>query len=885
MKITLLELTNFAAIYVGLRRERLRLDFSKFDNIITIIVGEMGSGKTTILSQLHPWSNIGVLDERNSDQMIRSEKDGIKHIIFKDGDDVFDIVHKYTWTKDHHSTKSFFKFNGEELNPNGNVSSFKDLVTRFMGVDQSYLRITRLGPNVSNLIDMPWNQRKSYVASIIENVDIYTNILVEIRNMIKTCDAELSALTKQVMGVTDEALATMKIQLIELDKAITDTSSKSYVVYADIQQISYENTSILAKYDNDIKSAKEKTSDRLSRYRNKQSDLQSKLSELDNGLDINKVIMDIGGISANIDTTKQNRSLLEEQYNSLSVQISQLETKKMNSADSRYLQDLVSNYEDLVKKVSLYNEQLANYKVILSSAEINNLIADIRTLDELIFNTRAYNKKIVESIITSKYNDPVSYAKEQTTKLQDRIIRLKRQISNLRFIDSYDVTSELPKVTMDTCLICPYYTTHPNVAKQMNSGKLEAKLKSINDEISECQSRIDLYEDYAVVKSKIDQCTKLYYSIKPNVQKLGALKTADINSILLAEKSVWYDYDKIITELELAVNYNDRNVISSKLIELKAEIDKYQNLNLDEVVNQIRDKSDLLADTKAAIRECDETITKLDDELAHLNELMNNYGIIDDMKNDLAVVEKLISDDDLLLDEINKDMSKLSTNEADLLDLKSRFDQLQQNYEEDKRNYEKLSNTINIIETSKTQINDLQEKKYIYELIKDASSPQTGIPLLYVQLFLNDCISITNQLISMVLDESVEIMGLDLSKPDMKIPYRKNGQIMEDVKSASQGERAAISLALSFAFMHKCLAMNKGDFNYNILLLDEIDAPFDSNARDKCIQILAQQIKVNNVEQVFFITHNDRYDGYPVNVIATSDSPNIRKDVPLLKVY
>lgn len=885
MKITLLELTNFAAIYVGLRRERLRLDFSKFDNIITIIVGEMGSGKTTILSQLHPWSNIGVLDERNSDQMIRSEKDGIKHIIFKDGEDVFDIVHKYTWTKDHHSTKSFFKFNGEELNPNGNVSSFKDLVTRFMGVDQSYLRITRLGPNVSNLIDMPWNQRKSYVASIIENVDIYTNILVEIRNMIKSCDAELSALTKQVMGVTDETLATMKIQLVELDKAIADTSSKSYVVYADISQISYENTEILAKYDNDIKSAKEKTSDRLNRYRNKQSDLQNKLSELDNGLDINKVIMDIGGISANIDTTKQNRSLLEEQYNSLSVQISQLETKKMNSADSRYLQDLVSNYEDLVKKVSLYNEQLANYKVTLSPAEINNLIADIRTLDELIFNTRAYNKKIVESIITSKYNDPVSYAKEQAKKLQDRIIRLKRQISNLRFIDSYDVTSELPKVTMDTCLICPYYTTHPNVAKQMNSGKLEAKLKSINDEISECQSRIDLYEDYAIVKSKIDQCTKLYYSIKPNVQKLGALKTADINAILLAEKSVWYDYDKIITELELAVNYNDRNVISSKLIELKSEIDKYQNLNLDEVVNQIRDKSDLLADTKAAIRECDETITKLDNELAHLNELMNNYGIIDDMKNDLAVVEKLISDDDLLLDEINKDMSKLSTNETDLLDLKSRFNQLQQNYEDDKRNYEKLSNTINIIETSKAQINDLQEKKYIYELIKDASSPQTGIPLLYVQLFLNDCISITNQLISMVLDESVEIMGLDLSKPDMKIPYRKNGQIMEDVKSASQGERAAISLALSFAFMHKCLAMNKGDFNYNILLLDEIDAPFDSNARDKCIQILAQQIKVNNVEQVFFITHNDRYDGYPVNVIATSDSPNIRKDVPLLKVY
>lgn len=885
MKITLLELTNFAAIYVGLRRERLRLDFSKFDNIITIIVGEMGSGKTTILSQLHPWSNIGVLDERNSDQMIRSEKDGMKHIIFKDGNDIFDIVHKYTWTKDHHSTKSFFKFNGEELNPNGNISSFKDLVTKFMGVDQSYLRITRIGPNVSNLIDMPWNQRKSYVASIIENVDIYTNILVEIRNMIKSCDAELSALTKQVMGVTDDNLREMKLQHTALDETLENESKRILNMYADIQQIISDNNSINAKYGNDIKSAKDDTDNRLSKNRDKQTKLQNRLAELDNGLDINQVIMDIGSISANIDNTKQNRLLLEEQYNSLSVQISQLETKKMNSADSRYLQDLVKNYEDLVNKVSLYNEQLANYQPTLSPAEINNLMADIRTLDEVIFGAKSYNRRIVESIVKSKYADPLSYAKEQTVKLQDKIIRLKRQMANIKFIESYDVSSELPEIKDKACLACPYYTTHPNVAKRIGAGKLESKLKSIVDEINECQSKIDVFEDYSIVNGKITQCSKLFYNIKAKVQQLNALRIGDINSILLSDNSIWYDYDKIIRELELAVNYNDRNVLSSKLIELKAEIDKYQNLNLDDIVEQIKDKSDLLEDTKAAIRECDENITKFDNELAHLNELMNDYGVIDDLKKDLSVVEALIKDDDLYLYELNKDIDRLAANNTDLIDLQNRFDQLQNQYNTDKTNYEKLSNTINMIEISKSQINDLQEKKYIYELIKDASSPQTGIPLLYVQLFLNDCISITNQLISMVLDESVEIMGLDLSKPDMKIPYRKNGQIMEDVKSASQGERAAISLALSFAFMHKCLAMNKGEFNYSILLLDEIDAPFDTNARDKCIQILAQQIKVNNVEQVFFITHNDRYDGYPVNVIATSDTPNMRKDVPLLKVY
>lgn len=884
MKIKLLELTNFAAIYVGLRRERLRLDFSKFTNIITIIVGEMGSGKTTILSQLHPWSSIGTLDERNSDQLIRSEKDGIKHIVFEDGNDTIDILHKYTWTKDHHSVKSFFKFNGEEMNPNGNNSSFKDLVTKMMGVDQSYLRITRLGPNVSNLIDMPWNQRKSYVASIIENVDIYTNILVEIRNMIKNCDAELTVLTKQVMGVTDEDLINMKAQAAILNGTIDDQSKKILNMYADIQQLMSDNTGILSRYNSDIAGTRSKLVNKIEKNKSSAVDLSSRIAELDNGLDINKVMMDIGGYSANIDTLKRNRSMLEEQYTELQMQIEQLETKKMNSADTKYMEDLIKNYEDLVRKVDFYNEQLANYKPVLSPAEINNILSDIRTLDESIYTTKTYNHTIISNIIKSS-NDPVSYAKTQTGKLQDKIIHLKRQIANLRFIDSYNVTSELPEITVPACLECPYYKTHPNVVKKTNDSKTEAKIKQIQSEIEECNSKITLLEDYSVVSSKIDQCKKLFYQLKPQVQKLNALKMQDMNMILLSANPIWFDYDAIIKEMELSVNYNDRSVIQSKLIDLKAEIDKYKNLNVDDTIKQLQEKNNLLEDTKAAILECDTEITKCNDEMVHLNKLIDDYAIIDSLRKELEIVNKLIDDNTNLLSDLESDIIKYDKNQIDLHDLHIRFDDLQKVYEDNKSTYEKSMSLIDTIERSKSQINDLQEKKYIYELIKDASSPQSGIPLLYVQLFLNDCISITNQLISMVLDESVEIMGLDLSKPDMKIPYRKNGQIMEDVKSASQGERAAISLALSFAFMHKCLAMNKGNYNYNILLLDEIDAPFDANARDKCIQILAQQIKVNNVEQVFFITHNDRYDGYPVNVIATSDTPNMRKDVPSIKVY
>ena len=884
MKIKLLELTNFAAIYVGLRRERLRLDFSNFTNIITILVGEMGSGKTTILSQLHPWSSIGVLDERNSDQLIRSGKDGTKHIIFVDGNDEFDIVHKYTWTKDHHSTKSFFKFNGEELNPNGNNSSFKDLVTKMMGVDQSYLRITRLGPNVSNLIDMPWNQRKSYVASIIESVDIYTTVLAEIRNMIKACDAELSAVTKQVMGVTDEGLAEMKVQADLLSEKLDSESTEVLNMYAAIQQLNASNSSITKKYDGNMNDLLVNTYRRIENYDTKKENLDEKIKALDKGIDINKVMMDIGRHSANVDTLKSNRTLLENRVTELTTAIDQLESQKMGAVDSSFMASLVTNYEGIVNKINAYNDSLGEYSPIMTPAEINGIISDIHTLDEAIFNVRSYNKQILNDLLNNKQN-PLGYAKSQISKLQDKIILLKRQISNMRFVDGYDVSFDLPEVADKTCLDCPYYKTHPNIVKRTNTGKLEAKIRLKQEEIEECQNNINVYEDYSVVHSKIARCEKLFYDMKPKVQKLGALKISDIKSILLSANLVWYDYDKLINELQRSVDYNEREILQSKVTELKNEIDRYQHLNLDDLVKKLQETNNQLLDTKAAIKDCDEGIDTNNTEIEKLNELMSDYQSLDELKRDREIVLKLIDDDNIKATELESDIRQINENNAALGDLTGKFNVLQNTYNQDKINLEKLNHHIEIIDSGKKQISDLQEKKYIYELIKDASSPQTGIPLLYVQMFLNDCISITNQLISMVLDESVEIMGLDLSKPDMKIPYRKNGEIMEDVKSASQGERAAISLALSFAFMHKCLAMNKGNYSYNILLLDEIDAPFDASARDKCIQILAQQIKVNNVEQVFFITHNDRYDGYPVNVIATTEVNNVRKDVPSIKLY
>ena len=65
--------------------------------------------------------------------------------------------------------------------------------------------------------------------------------------------------------------------------------------------------------------------------------------------------------------------------------------------------------------------------------------------------------------------------------------------------------------------------------------------------------------------------------------------------------------------------------------------------------------------------------------------------------------------------------------------------------------------------------------------------------------------------------------------------------------------------------------MRKGSIKYNIPLLDEVDAPIHAVEREKFLLILSEHFKKIHAEQAFIITHNDIFEGYPVNIITTGE--------------
>ena len=114
-KIKKITLKNFIGIRNGLGRDELTIDFKKIANKeIIVILGENGTGKSTLASVLHALP--GSTDRRN--RIIIEEKEGLKKISYERDDGVeYHCKIVYTPSKTGHNTKGYMKkisIDGEE---------------------------------------------------------------------------------------------------------------------------------------------------------------------------------------------------------------------------------------------------------------------------------------------------------------------------------------------------------------------------------------------------------------------------------------------------------------------------------------------------------------------------------------------------------------------------------------------------------------------------------------------------------------------------------------------------------------------------------------------------------------------------------------------------
>ena len=227
MKILYFRMKGYINILQGMGLDEIVIPFADMKSRIVLIQGINGSGKSTILRALSP-------DPDSSESFRRdvTVENGItkvvcylgeKEIHYSDGTNIYKILFQHipSSNKSTLSTKAFISKNGVELNPNGNVTSFKELRNDIFGINPIFLDMSIITSDKRGIVDMTPSNRRKYLASFIGSVDTFNSMYKIFSKKASLCKSRVNNLHTRIANIGDETqlrlrLSSLKDQLKSL---------------------------------------------------------------------------------------------------------------------------------------------------------------------------------------------------------------------------------------------------------------------------------------------------------------------------------------------------------------------------------------------------------------------------------------------------------------------------------------------------------------------------------------------------------------------------------------------------------------------------------------------------------------------------------------------
>lgn len=870
MRILRLYLKNFAHIFSGLGKYEIDLDFTNTNKTINVIVGRMGSCKTVILGSLQPFQSFGTLDVRNQDDLILPNEDGIKIIEYADGNTIYKITHNYTWNKTTHNIKSYIEKNGVELNPNGNQSSFKEIVELEFGIEQNFLRLIRLGTNVSNVINMKSTERKTFIASLLKDAEVYTYLYKKLNDDMKNLNSQTSILSNKLnhFGIKNEDEFNKKYDINK--EKLVDMSHEYDSIKTKIYELRGEINAILASstYD-ELKILLDTYEDELNGLHKELDESNKLIKKFDGSESISEVSKIIGGLDESISQLNKNIITTEDYYNTCSAELSKLVDKKKICNNSEQLEELQIEYESLIGKMNTYKDELRGFNAIYTVPQLIQLLGDLKSIDIMMDDVTQYDREIIKKLYGSD-SSVIGWSKKQIEYLNYKKIKLQKDINNIKYSEKYEAPSKLfipPFCPTDSC---PYLKTHPYTIKQKTKSVdkyEESELDKIMGMVDELDLATSRYEVYPLLYTKIASLKLMWKQVYGKLDKIHAINISSLLSVLTnREMRQWYNIDTINTNIELAKKSELYYELVANINKVKTEMDSIkldQGGSTDERINYLESEID---NATSQLTELEAKLNIATDKLKSYNDLYLELSKMDIYKKDNEVISNRIVDLTSGIAIIQKNIETIDIDQDILEKLQKDEVEVYSKMKLVSDENERIKTSLNDLVFTKKEFEKVLDDKENLKYILDAVSSKEGIPLILVKMFLNNCRDVVNELVSDVFGDVIEILEFKITDTEFKIPYTINGVKVDDIERASQGQQAVISIALSFALVRQSM------FKYNIMLLDEIDGPLYKHDRSKFVNILMKQLHAIDGEQVFLISHNTEiFNQMNINYVCTTD--------------
>ena len=875
MKLLSIRLENYIGIYNGRGDNILEVDLSQSTSNIVIIRGSNGSGKSTLLKALSP------LQDDNT--AIIPGMEGKKTLRYLYNGEVYEILYvhpvKTDGSRGQVKMQVYKGMNRVELNPTWNVTSGKDIIFDLFNLDANFLTLSQLSSEDRGLADKKPAERKKFVNSIINGIEVYNNMYKVItkkystfKNLISTISSKINQIgnieelnsrynniTRQVEDVSRERdKAVIEASKIDAEIGILTRDNNLEEFYKINEEIRENLDYIRASKSQVINLSKgELSSEDLNELKDI---IDSSLHSFDK--DISKWKAEETIANSKIESISRDK---DEVFNSLQTKI----TKRGTLLDGGFSDSDLTLYKDTKAKIAELDNDINSLNSSinnLSEAEalVNAMEMIVPVLDSLYNGLDATTKKEKYDFVKITLDNDGKYV-DQTIELTRTYNEVSRKVTELESeILTYEILFDKAKsltLRPKDCKIddCSFVKE----AIEASSKHPEKRINDINKEISESNKLLKSLE------KDIESYKELYDFNKRFTNLHGMV----LSFRKLLEKS---PVDYIIDPYQLLASLDHMEKLMIDFNQIRGIFNIITTKsNYEEIIESLKEPAAKYEANKALIDELDSDIASLKDKLNTIdNQLMAEKDAISETTTDIALAEfktevytkcKSLVDECIGLEERN---NELQSQINSLSDIAFKVKDLETRMDEAKSRADRLNNDLNAILSERDKIAsnktlledyirdlDLYNKNFsILETIRYYLSPTTGIQTVFMRTYMGNIILKANELLSLIFNGQFIIQPFVINEAEFRIPCLGNGLVNDDISSMSTSQICMISMILSFAIL------SNSSTDYNILKLDEIDGGLDTENRIQFIGLLKQLITMVGCEQCFLISHNMEYD-------------------------
>ncbi len=884
MKILKLYLENFLGIKHGMNRSSVEIDFTKGENTITMFLGRNGSGKSTIMSQLHPFKDS--FDDRK--ELICDGVDGRKEIEYEHDGHIYKITHVYAKI-----AQSFISKDGLELNESGGVKTCEEHIRKELGLTKEYFKIGKIGSNTRNFVGFTATERKNYIGTFL-NIDDYLKAFKTVKEKFTAIKTSTSDIASKLQNIESEEVLSTKLQLATAKKdQCFDDISKLHVTLGSIESAintARSNISGLPglEYltikrnqlveDRDKKKLliatldpifEKESRDKIPELREAISTIQSNIKILLSEIENEKILLSdyekrFSGISLqieNLGNSDDSKKLLEDITAATDIAKEYQERISKNSRSS-LVRDVLSERKDFNRYLSQFVEFtdfLEKYFVELSKCDITQTKTNLEHFMDDDFND-SFERQLHESSKT------ITAREKLLEDLKSDLAKLEANENQVAVLAKRPLSCK-----DDTCPFIREALKYINIEKDIEQKRelitaTEEQLESLRLKNEYLNDLYRIYKEYISKRENLNvRENNLYQAffdgnfsnfVRKPLSDFSKNRQEFIDDVSRAHSDFtsYLTYHSKIKNLKLAydkISGNNDSVKEGYLEEQKSLQEKINAIKLSQTVLSGKHKN-------------------LNDELTYRQNVLNDFAAYLQAKDNIDSLNEQIDKFNSDIKTLEENNSVIETNTSRKIGIENRISDLMNEKTSAENDVTDITIKIKTITELKDLLKALKENYTKTQALFNALNPNSGIPLILVQNYLNETEAITNNLLQIAYNGDFSIK-FNITDKEFLITVNSKGNIKEDIRIASQGELALTTISISLALIQQAT----GD--YNILCLDEIDGPLDKNNRENFINILNSQISKLGIEQVFVISHNNAFDICPMDLVLL-DGNNVNKD-------